>query len=66
MADKKNNILKIDLDVWTTQAQKANDSGIRLNTISQQIKRARAGEAGSHGIEYWEIPELNNLILVKK
>ncbi len=62
----KNNKLIIDLNVWTTQVNKAKDGTITLNTLSQQIKRAKEGKSGGNGIEYWEIPELNGLTLVKK
>lgn len=61
----KNNIVTIDLNEWCTQQQKAKEQGIKLNTLSQQIKRTKAGTT-STPIEYWEIPELNNLILVKR
>lgn len=56
----------IDLNEWTTQLNKSIDKDIKLNTISQQIKRAKEGKSGSAGIEFMEIPQLNGLILVKK
>lgn len=63
MAAKKN-ILIIDLDVWTTQAKKAEESGIKLTTISQQIVRTKKGQT-TKPVEYWEIPQLG-ITLVKK
>lgn len=62
----KNNIITIDLNVYATQTQYAADNKMRLNTVSQQVKRAKDGQPGSKGIEFIEIPELNNLILIKK
>lgn len=67
MADRSKynkNILIIDLNVWTTQAKKADESGIKLTTISQQIVRTKKGQT-PHPVEYWDIPELG-ITLVKK
>jgi hypothetical protein len=41
---KKDNIVTINFDIWTTQQQRARVAGIPLNTLSQQVKRALAGE----------------------
>lgn len=54
----------IDLKGWITQSEYAKKSGYKLNTISQWVKRAKAGE-GSPKIEYLELPELG-ITLVKK
>ena len=58
------NLLIIDLNVWTTQTQKAHDSSIKLTTISQQIVRTKKGQT-PNPVEYWEIPQLG-ITLVKK
>lgn len=54
---KKRNIIEIDLDEWTTIAQKAKADGILLTTLSSKIMRKK--------IEVWHIPELK-ITLVKK
>lgn len=56
--------ITIDLNVWTTQAKKADQTGIKLTTISQQIVRTRKNQT-TNPVEYWEIPELG-LTLVKR
>lgn len=61
----KNKIITIDLNIWCTQQQKAIDTGIKLNTISQQIKRTKEGKT-INPVEILEIPELNNLVLIKR
>lgn len=60
----KNNILTIDLNVYCTQTQYAKDKNMRLATVSQQVKRALAGE-GTAKVEPLHIPELG-ITLVKK
>lgn len=63
---KKNNIVTIDLNVWTTQTQKAKELGLNESTIRQRVLRTKAGTASDAVKEvYWDIPELN-LTLVKK
>jgi hypothetical protein len=59
MAKKQpsNNIISIDLSKWLTQSQYAKLVGIRLNTISQRIKRDKEGQ-GTANFNYWTIPEL--------
>ena len=59
--DKK---IVIDLSVYCTQADYAKDNNVKLSTVSQWVKRAKEGK--TQPVEYWEIPELNNLTLVKK
>ena len=60
----KSNIITIDLNVYCTQADYAKERKMNLSTVSQWVKRAKAGK--TQPIEYWEIPQLNNLTLVKK
>lgn len=52
-----NNVIVIDLDVWTTQKEKARTEGLTPEAINHRISRGK--------IEYWHIEELN-LKLVKK
>lgn len=61
----KNNIITIDLNIYCTQQQYSKETGIRLNTISQRIKRIKAGES-KQCIEFIEIKELNNLVLINR
>jgi hypothetical protein len=58
-------IIKIDLAKWSTQQQYARDNNIPLNRISQRIKRTKEGKTVNPVI-IWEIPELNNLVLIKR
>ncbi len=58
------NILSIDLNVWQTQAEYARQTGYKLNTISQWVKRDLAGE-GSKKIDTMHIPQLS-ITLVRK
>lgn len=60
----KKNTITIDLNVWTTQAKKAEQEGIKLTTLSQRVVRTQKGQT-AHPIDYWYIPELG-LTLVKK
>jgi hypothetical protein len=60
----KNNIITIDLNVWTTQTQKAKDLGINESTIRQRVSRYKRGKGTINEIT-WHIPELS-LTLVKK
>jgi hypothetical protein len=64
MTTKKSNIITIDLDVWTTQTQKAKSRGLNESTIRQRVSRTKQGK-GLIKEEFWDIPELN-LTLVKK
>ena len=57
MSGKKDNIITIDLNIWTTQKDKALSEGKTPEAINHRIARGK--------IEYWYIPELN-LKLVKK
>ena len=61
----KNNTPLLDLTKYYTQAQFAKVHGYKLGTVSQWIKRAKAGESIPHDIEYLEVPELN-ITLIKK
>jgi hypothetical protein len=63
MKDNKQNTA-IDLKGWITQAEYARKTGYKLNTVSQWVKRAKAGE-GSNKIDYLDVPELG-ITLVKK
>jgi hypothetical protein len=60
----KDRKIVIDLNVYCTQADYAKDNDKKLSTVSQWVKRAKAGQ--SNLIDYLEIPELNNLTLVKR
>ncbi len=60
----KKNTITIDLDIWTTQARKAEQDGIKLSTLSRQVKRSKEKDTNSP-IEFWLIPELG-ITLVKK
>lgn len=62
---KDNNTIVIDKSIWATQQQYAKETGVKLNTISQQIKRTKEGKTVNPVI-FWEIPELNNLVLIKR
>lgn len=62
--EKKPNTITIDLDVWTTIAQKAEMEGITLNAMTQRLFKSRKG-IGQHVVEFWDIPQLK-LTLVKK
>jgi hypothetical protein len=64
---KKNNIVAIDLDVWTTMAKKAAELKLSESTIRQRVHRAKAGKSISEEKkeDTLEIPELD-LVLVKK
>ena len=55
---------KVDLNQYCTQAEYARLTGYKLGTISQWVKRAKAGE-GKIRIEYLDVPELS-ITLVKK
>jgi len=54
----------IDLDIWTTQTQKAKDNNLNESTIRQRVSRYKNGKAKKKE-ETWHIPELS-LTLVKK
>ena len=60
----KKKLIIIDMEEWCTQTEKAALTGMRLNTISQQVKRALAGQPAA-GIVIKHIPELN-ITLVKR
>ena len=62
---RRDNIISIDLKQYCTQQQYAKERGIKLNTLSQRIKRIKAGES-KITIDFIEVPELNNLILINR
>lgn len=63
--ERNKNILTIDLNKYCTQQQYAKEKEIKLNTLSQRIKRIKAGESKIN-IDFIEIPELNNLVLINR
>jgi hypothetical protein len=65
MAKQKNNIITIDLNQWQTPVNYAIDNDLNFNTLLQHIKRTREGTSKTP-LDVIEIPELNNLTLIKK
>ena len=61
----KDKIITIDLNIYCTQQQYAKETGEKLNTISQRIKRTKDGTT-TKPVNILEIPELNNLVLIKR
>ncbi len=57
------NKITIDLDKYCTQSDYAKETGIKLGTISQWVKRAKEGKGAK--IDYLIIPELQ-LTLIKR
>ena len=55
----------IDLSQYITQAKYAELHNYKLGTVSQWIKRAKAGESIPHNIDYIYIPELD-ITLIKQ
>lgn len=53
----------IDFSKWCTQVEYSRKTGIKLTTVSQWVKRAKAGT--SVKIDYLDIPELS-ITLVRK
>jgi hypothetical protein len=62
---RKGTILTVDLSQWYTQQQYAALKGMRLNTLSQWIRREQAGQKHPGKIAIYPVPELNNLVLVR-
>lgn len=63
---KKDNIITIDLNEWTTPARKAEAKGRSESYYRQRIRRTRLGKlTGLKAEVSWDIPELS-LVLVKK
>lgn len=62
---RKGTILTVDLSQWYTQQQYAALKGMRLNTLSQWIRREQAGQKQPGKIAIYPVPELNNLVLVR-
>ena len=61
---KQKNILTIDLNKYCTQQKYATETGIRLNTISQWIKRAKEGKTAK--VDFLDIPELSITLVERK
>lgn len=61
---KKDNIITIDLNQYTTQVQWAEENGENVNTVFQWVKRKKDGK-GKAPIEILEIPELG-ITLIKR
>jgi len=63
---KKDNIITIDLNEWTTPARKAEANNKSESYYRQRIRRTRTGKlTGDKAEEFWDIPQLS-LVLVKK
>ncbi len=62
---RKGTILTVDLSQWYTQQQYAALKGMRLNTLSQWIRREQAGQKHPGKIAIYPVPELNNIVLVR-
>lgn len=60
----KQQVKQLDLSQWITQAEYARLTGYKLGTVSQWVKRAKAGE-GKQMIEFLDVPELS-LTLVRR
>jgi hypothetical protein len=56
---------KIDLSKYCTQAEYCRINNVKLGTLSQWIRRLKAGQSVPVNIEYLEVPELK-ITLVKK
>jgi hypothetical protein len=60
----KQQVKQLDLCQWITQAEYSRLTGYKLGTVSQWVKRAKAGE-GKKDIQYLDVPELG-LTLVRR
>ncbi len=59
-------LLGVNLSIWYTQKRFASLRGIRLNSLSQQVKRLQDKGRDTDGfISIFLVPELNNLVLVR-
>jgi hypothetical protein len=56
---------KIDLSKYCTQAEYCRINNVKLGTLSQWIRRLKAGQSAPVNIEYLYVPELK-ITLVKK
>lgn len=66
MGNKADNIITIDLLIWTTMAKKAAELKLSESAIRQRVHRSRKGTAKDGTKEdYLDIPELD-LTLVRK
>lgn len=54
----KKNKITIDLDTWTTQAEKAKLDKVRPQYVRQRVVRSISGETKTKFIKTWHIPEL--------
>ncbi len=54
----KKNEITIDLNEWTTQAEKAKIDGVRPQYVRQRVVRSIAGETKTKFIKTWHIPQL--------
>ena len=55
----------IDLSKYCTQAEYCRLNNIKLGTLSQWVKRAKAGESIPVDIKYLYVPELNKTLIKK-
>lgn len=59
-------LLGVNLSIWYTQKQFSVLRGIRLNSLSQQVKRLQdKGRETDGDICIFPVPELNDLVLVR-
>jgi hypothetical protein len=54
----KKNEITINLDEWTTQAEKAKIDKVRPQYVRQRVVRSISGETKAKFIKTWHIPEL--------
>ena len=63
---RQGDLLGVNLSIWYTQKRFASLRGIRLNSLSQQVKRLQDKGRDTDGfISIFLVPELNNLVLVR-
>jgi len=63
---RQGDLLGVNLSIWYTQKQFSLLRGIRLNSLSQQVKRLQDKGRESDGfISIFLVPELNDLVLVR-
>lgn len=60
----KRKVIKIDLNVWTTQTDKAKETGQKLSTISRQVKNSKDGTT-PNPIPIFDIPELGITLVLR-
>jgi hypothetical protein len=54
----KKNTITIDLDIWTTQAEKAKIDKVRPQYVRQRVVRSISGETKAKFIKTWRIEQL--------